>query len=39
VLADAGLEVVKSGVRTPRMNAIMERWIVRHEALVVRMEV
>jgi transposase InsO family protein len=27
VLADAGLEVVKSGVRVPRMNSIMERWI------------
>jgi transposase InsO family protein len=27
VLADAGLEVVKSGVRMPRMNSITERWI------------
>ncbi|MGW1554787.1 integrase core domain-containing protein, partial [Streptomyces sp. NPDC002346] len=27
VLADAGLEVVASGVRMPRMNSIMERWI------------
>jgi transposase InsO family protein len=27
VLADAGLEVVNSGVRIPRMNSIMERWI------------
>src|ERR1700704_6482171 len=27
VLADAGLRVVKSGVRMPRMNSIMERWI------------
>ncbi|MGW0697468.1 hypothetical protein ACWD29_40625, partial [Streptomyces sp. NPDC002738] len=27
VLADAGLEVVTSGVRMPRMNSIMERWI------------
>ncbi|MGK4580391.1 integrase core domain-containing protein [Kitasatospora sp. HPMI-4] len=27
VLADAGLEIVKSGVRMPRMNSIMERWI------------
>ena len=27
VLNDAGLEVVKSGVRMPRMNSIMERWI------------
>ncbi|WP_406516470.1 integrase core domain-containing protein [Streptomyces sp. NBC_00134] len=27
LLADAGLEVVTSGVRMPRMNSIMERWI------------
>ena len=27
VLDDAGLEVVKSGVRMPRMNSVMERWI------------
>jgi putative transposase len=27
VLADAGLGIVRSGVRTPRMNPIMERWI------------
>ncbi|MFI6689547.1 integrase core domain-containing protein [Streptomyces sp. NPDC050485] len=27
VLADAGLEVVTSGVRMPRMNSVMERWI------------
>ena len=27
VLADAGIRVVLSGVRMPRMNAIMERWI------------
>jgi putative transposase len=27
ILADAGIEVVLSGVRMPRMNAIMERWI------------
>jgi putative transposase len=27
VLADAGLEIVKSGIRMPRMNSIMERWI------------
>jgi transposase len=39
VLADAGIEVVLSGIRIPRMNSIMERWVVRHEALVVRMEV
>jgi transposase InsO family protein len=39
VLADAGIEVMLSGIRIPRMNSIMERWVVRHEALVVRMEV
>jgi putative transposase len=35
LLADAGLEIVKSGVRMPRMNSIMERWIqtCRHELL------
>ncbi len=35
VLADAGISVVLSGVRIPRMNAIMERWIqsCRHELL------
>jgi putative transposase len=27
VLADAGIEVVLTGVRMPRMNAIMERWV------------
>jgi hypothetical protein len=27
VLADASIEVVLSGVRMPRMNSIMERWI------------
>ena len=27
VLADAGLRAVKSGVRIPRINSIMERWI------------
>ena len=27
VLADAGIEVVLSGVRMPRMNSIMERWL------------
>src|SRR5258708_14860430 len=27
VLADAGLRVVNSGVRMPRMNSIMKRWI------------
>jgi putative transposase len=39
VLTDAGVEVVLTGVRMPGMNAVMERWVVRHEALVVRMEV
>ena len=35
VLKDAGIEVVLSGVRMPRMNAIMERWVqsCRHELL------
>jgi hypothetical protein len=35
VLADAGIEVVLTGVQIPRMNAIMERWIqsCRHELL------
>jgi len=27
ILADAGMTVVLSGVRTPRMNSIMERWV------------
>jgi transposase InsO family protein len=27
VLADAGFTVVRSGVRVPRMNAVMERWV------------
>jgi putative transposase len=27
ILADAGITVVRSGVRMPRMNAIMERWV------------
>lgn len=27
VLADQGVEAVKTGVKMPRMNAIMERWI------------
>lgn len=27
VLVDAGIRVVRSGVRVPRMNSIMERWI------------
>ena len=35
VLADAGIGTVLSGVRIPRMNSIMERWIqaCRHELL------
>jgi transposase InsO family protein len=27
VLADAGIEVVLTGIRMPRMNAMMERWV------------
>jgi transposase InsO family protein len=27
ILADAGIQVVLTGVRIPRMNAVMERWI------------
>ncbi|MGV9564465.1 integrase core domain-containing protein [Streptomyces sp. NPDC003480] len=27
VLADAGIQVVLSGVRMPRMNSLMERWV------------
>ena len=27
VLADAGIAVVLSGIRMPRMNAVMERWV------------
>jgi transposase InsO family protein len=35
ILADAGITVVLSGVRMPRMNSVMERWIqsCRHELL------
>jgi putative transposase len=35
ILADAGIAVVLSGVRMPRINSIMERWIqaCRHELL------
>lgn len=35
VLADAGIEVVLSGVRMPRMNSVLERWAqtCRHELL------
>jgi transposase InsO family protein len=28
VLKDAGIEVVLSGVQLPRMNAVMERWVL-----------
>jgi len=27
VLADAGIRIVPSGIQTPRMNAVMERWV------------
>jgi transposase InsO family protein len=27
VLADAGIKIVLTGVRMPRMNSIMERWV------------
>jgi len=27
VLADSGIQIVKSGVQIPRMNSVMERWI------------
>ncbi|WP_406163891.1 MULTISPECIES: integrase core domain-containing protein [Streptomyces] len=27
ILADAGIEAVLSGIRIPRMNSIMERWV------------
>ena len=35
ILADTGIEVVLSGVRMPRMNSMIERWIqtCRHELL------
>ena len=35
ILTDAGIEVVLSGIRMPRMNSIMERWVqtCRHELL------
>ncbi|MET7426405.1 integrase core domain-containing protein [Dactylosporangium sp. NPDC005555] len=35
VLADAGIDVVLSGIQVPRMNSIMERWVqtCRHELL------
>jgi transposase InsO family protein len=35
ILADTGITVVLSGVRVPRMNSIVERWIQsrRHELL------
>ncbi|MFF9646886.1 integrase core domain-containing protein [Kitasatospora aureofaciens] len=35
LLTDAGLEIVTTGIRIPRMNSLMERWIqtCRHELL------
>ncbi|MHA6757046.1 integrase core domain-containing protein [Streptacidiphilus sp. PAMC 29251] len=35
ILADAGIQTVLSGIRVPRMNSIMERWVqtCRHELL------
>ncbi|MFD8777183.1 integrase core domain-containing protein [Streptomyces sp. NPDC059916] len=35
ILADSGIHVVRTGIRIPRMNAIMERWVqtCRHELL------
>jgi hypothetical protein len=35
ILADSGIQVVLSGVRMPRMNSIMERWMktCHHELL------
>ncbi len=35
ILAEAGIEVVLSGVQMPGMNAVMERWVqtCRHELL------
>jgi putative transposase len=35
ILADAGIQVVLSGIQMPRMNSLMERWIqtCRHELL------
>lgn len=35
ILADAGVKVILSGVRVPRMNSLIERWIqsCRHELL------
>ena len=35
ILSEAGIQVVLTGVRIPRMNAIMERWVqtCRHELL------
>jgi putative transposase len=35
ILGETGIQVVLTGVRMPRMNAIMERWVqtCRHELL------
>lgn len=27
ILAQAGIQVVLSGIRVPRMNSVMERWV------------
>jgi hypothetical protein len=27
VLADAGIDVARSGIQMPRLNSIMERWV------------
>jgi hypothetical protein len=34
-MADAGIQVVLTGIRMPRMNSIIERWVQtgRHELL------
>ena len=40
VLADAGIAMVLTGVRTPRMNAVMERWVrTRRSELLDRMSI
>jgi hypothetical protein len=36
ILADAGIQVVLSGVRMPRMNSIMERWVHKPPPRVAR---
>ena len=37
ILADAGIDVVLSGVRMPRMNSIMERWVQSYPVRVAEM--